>query len=121
MAPCTTRPPSARRAEGGCDDHISPSTPPTSPDVRRPAGSTPAQKAEISRHLDEALAWLKQTRAKFDAALERRLAALAQTKAVAPAALKYLSRLSDLLFVMCRAINRALGHPDVLWKPMARS
>jgi hypothetical protein len=30
----------------------------------------PAQKAEISRNLDEALAWLKQTRAKFDAALE---------------------------------------------------
>ena len=30
----------------------------------------PAQKAEISRNLDEALAWLKQARAKFDAALE---------------------------------------------------
>ena len=30
----------------------------------------PAQKAEISRHLDEALAWLKQARAKFDAALD---------------------------------------------------
>lgn len=28
----------------------------------------PAQKAEISRNLDEALAWLKQARAKFDAA-----------------------------------------------------
>ena len=33
------------------------------------AALPPAQKAEISRHLDEALAWLKQARAKFDAAL----------------------------------------------------
>jgi len=30
----------------------------------------PAQKAEISRNLDEALAWLKQARARFDAALD---------------------------------------------------
>ncbi|AVZ80755.1 hypothetical protein C3497_09835 [Zoogloeaceae bacteirum Par-f-2] len=30
----------------------------------------PAQKAEIGRNLDEALAWLKQARAKFDAALD---------------------------------------------------
>jgi hypothetical protein len=30
----------------------------------------PTQKAEISRDLDEALAWLKQARAKFDAALD---------------------------------------------------
>jgi hypothetical protein len=28
----------------------------------------PAQKAEISRNLDEALDWLKKARAKFDAA-----------------------------------------------------
>ncbi|MES0875035.1 hypothetical protein [Sinimarinibacterium thermocellulolyticum] len=34
------------------------------------AALPPEQKAEISRHLDEALAWLKQARAKFDAALE---------------------------------------------------
>ena len=34
------------------------------------AALPPAQKAEISRNLDEALAWLKQARAKFDAALE---------------------------------------------------
>lgn len=48
---------------------------------------------------------------------ERRLVALAQTEAVSPAALHYLNRLSDLLFVMCRAINRALGQADVLWAP----
>jgi cob(I)alamin adenosyltransferase len=52
---------------------------------------------------------------------ERRLAALAQTEAVSPAALKYLNRLSDLLFVMCRAINHALGRPDVLWAPKHRT
>ncbi|WP_131111612.1 hypothetical protein [Sulfuricystis thermophila] len=34
------------------------------------AALPPEQKAEISRHLDEALAWLKQARAKFDAALD---------------------------------------------------
>jgi cob(I)alamin adenosyltransferase len=28
----------------------------------------------------------------------------------------YLNRLSDLLFVLARAINRAGGRPDVLWQ-----
>ena len=48
---------------------------------------------------------------------ERRLVALAQTETVSPAALHYLNRLSDLLFVMCRAINQSLDVPDVLWQP----
>lgn len=48
---------------------------------------------------------------------ERRLAALAQQEAVSAEALMYLNRLSDLLFVLCRALNRALGVPDVLWVP----
>lgn len=48
---------------------------------------------------------------------ERGLVTLAQTETVSPAALHYLNRLSDLLFVMCRAINRALEQPDVLWSP----
>jgi len=48
---------------------------------------------------------------------ERRLAALAQQEAVSPAALMYLNRLSDLLFVLCRALNQDLGVPDVLWVP----
>jgi hypothetical protein len=38
--------------------------------VSQLAQLSPAQKAEISRNLDEALAWLKQARAKFDAALD---------------------------------------------------
>jgi len=29
---------------------------------------------------------------------------------------RYLNRLSDLLFVLARALNRAAGRPDVLWK-----
>jgi len=48
---------------------------------------------------------------------ERRLYTLSRQEAVAPAALKYLNRLSDLLFVMARALNRAAGVPDTLWTP----
>lgn len=48
---------------------------------------------------------------------ERSLVALAGAEAVSPVALRYLNRLSDLLFVLARAINRQLGHPDVLWQP----
>jgi len=36
---------------------------------------------------------------------------------VSPVTLKYLNRLSDLLFVMARAMNQASGVPDVLWQP----
>lgn len=52
---------------------------------------------------------------------ERRLAALAQQEAVSPAALMYLNRLSDLLFVLCRALNQVLGVPDVLWVPRGQT
>ena len=38
--------------------------------IRQLAALPPAQKAEISRNLDEALDWLKKARAKFDAALD---------------------------------------------------
>lgn len=38
-------------------------------------------------------------------------------EAVSPAAIKYLNRLSDLLFVMARHANREAG--DVLWRPGA--
>jgi cob(I)alamin adenosyltransferase len=48
---------------------------------------------------------------------ERRLYSLSCHEAVAPTALKYLNRLSDLLFVMARALNRAAGVADVSWKP----
>jgi cob(I)alamin adenosyltransferase len=48
---------------------------------------------------------------------ERRVYALSRHEAVSPAALKYLNRLSDLLFVMARNINHAAGTADVLWQP----
>ena len=48
---------------------------------------------------------------------ERRLVALNQQEPISPIAMKYLNRLSDLLFVMCRAISKGLGVPDVLWQP----
>ena len=48
---------------------------------------------------------------------ERRVYTLSRNETVAPASLKYLNRLSDLLFVMARALNHANGTPDVLWQP----
>ena len=47
---------------------------------------------------------------------ERRAVALAEADPVNPAALAYLNRLSDLLFVLARAIN-GNGADDVLWVP----
>lgn len=49
--------------------------------------------------------------------VERSLVGLARIESVSPASLKYLNRLSDLLFVMCRAINHYHAQEDVLWKP----
>ncbi|MBY0577477.1 MAG: cob(I)yrinic acid a,c-diamide adenosyltransferase [Burkholderiales bacterium] len=48
---------------------------------------------------------------------ERSLVGLSRVEAIGPNSLKYLNRLSDLLFVAARAINRSEGCPDVLWKP----
>ena len=55
---------------------------------------------------------------------ERQVVELAATmgEIVSPAAVKYLNRLSDLLFVMSRAANARAGGPeggDVLWVPAA--
>ena len=47
---------------------------------------------------------------------ERAMTALAEADPVNPAALAYINRLSDLLFVLTRAINAA-GAGDVLWVP----
>ena len=47
---------------------------------------------------------------------ERTVIALAQTEEVGIPARKYLNRLSDLLFVLARALNHAAGRPDVLWR-----
>jgi len=49
---------------------------------------------------------------------ERAMAALAAAEPVNPAALAYINRLSDWLFVLARALN-AGGAGDVLWQPGA--
>jgi cob(I)alamin adenosyltransferase len=49
---------------------------------------------------------------------ERACVALAEREPVSPAALKYLNRLSDLLFVAARFANDE-GRGDVLWAPGA--
>ena len=46
---------------------------------------------------------------------ERRLVTLAQSEEVSDSARKYINRLSDLLFVLGRALNKAGGRGDVLW------
>lgn len=46
---------------------------------------------------------------------ERRVVHLSNSEAVSEFALKYLNRLSDLLFVLGRALNVAGGRGDVLW------
>jgi cob(I)alamin adenosyltransferase len=47
---------------------------------------------------------------------ERRMVTLGSTEPVSPLAQKYLNRLSDLLFVLCRVVNRDAGVADVLWQ-----
>jgi len=47
---------------------------------------------------------------------ERRSWSLARTEAVAPEALQYLNRLSDLLFVLARVLARHEQGSEVLWK-----
>ena len=47
---------------------------------------------------------------------ERALVRMAATEPVSTAVRRYVNRLSDLLFVLARALNRAAGAPDVLWR-----
>ena len=48
---------------------------------------------------------------------ERTSVTLGKSATLNAASLKYLNRLSDLLFVMARALNAQAGRPDVLWEP----
>jgi cob(I)alamin adenosyltransferase len=48
---------------------------------------------------------------------ETHVVALATREAINPNCQKYLNRLSDLLFVLARTINKRAKMPDVLWKP----
>ena len=47
---------------------------------------------------------------------ERALVHLGHAETVSVPARRYVNRLSDLLFVIARALNVAAGRPDVLWK-----
>ena len=47
---------------------------------------------------------------------ERESVTLARHETVRPEAIRYLNRLSDLLFVLARVLARADGHGEVLWK-----
>jgi cob(I)alamin adenosyltransferase len=47
---------------------------------------------------------------------ERRLVSLAKVEDINPAGIMYLNRLSDLLFVMARQLNRLAGKTDVFWR-----
>ncbi len=48
---------------------------------------------------------------------ERAVVALARVESVNPEALRYLNRLSDLLFAMARWLNAREGVSEPLWKP----
>jgi cob(I)alamin adenosyltransferase len=47
---------------------------------------------------------------------ERRLVSLGKVEYLNPAGIMYLNRLSDLLFVMSRQLNRLAGKTDVYWR-----
>jgi cob(I)alamin adenosyltransferase len=47
---------------------------------------------------------------------ERAIVRLARLEPVNPELLKFMNRLSDLLFVLARAANHAAGRPDVEWR-----
>ncbi len=47
---------------------------------------------------------------------ERRCWSLARAESVAPDALNYLNRLSDLLFVLARVLARAAEGGEVIWR-----
>lgn len=68
-----------------------------------PGGSRPAALAHLSRTVCRRV--------------ERRLVHLGSQEAVSDMSRKYLNRLSDLLFVLGRALNVAAGGGDVLWEP----
>jgi cob(I)alamin adenosyltransferase len=48
---------------------------------------------------------------------ERTLVALGKKEKGGDGGRRYLNRLSDLIFVIARVVNRSVGRPDVLWQP----
>ena len=71
-------------------------------DFIRPGGSRAAAACHLARTLARRA--------------ERRMVTLVAAEPVSPLAQHYLNRLSDLLFVLCRVVNRDAGVEDVLWQ-----
>ena len=46
---------------------------------------------------------------------ERSVVTLARAQQINPVIIHYLNRLSDLLFVLARAVNQRAGHSDIVW------
>lgn len=69
-----------------------------------PGGSVPAAALQAARAVTRRA--------------ERRLVSLARQEPVDPELIRYVNRLSDLLFVCARAVNQALGveDPKVIWQ-----
>jgi cob(I)alamin adenosyltransferase len=67
-----------------------------------PGGARPASLAHLARTVCRRA--------------ERSVVALGRKETVSDAARRYLNRLSDLLFVLGRLLNKDSGHGDVLWQ-----
>jgi cob(I)alamin adenosyltransferase len=67
-----------------------------------PGGTRPAALAHVARTVCRRA--------------ERALVAAAATEAITQTSRIYLNRLSDLLFVLARTLNKAESRPDVLWR-----
>lgn len=71
-----------------------------------PGGTAPAAQCQLARAVCRRA--------------ERSLVRLARTEQVNAASLQFMNRLSDLLFVLARTLNRRAGEVDVLWQPGGR-
>ena len=82
-------------------DHFNEHLPPLK-DFILPAGGEAAARCHLARTIVRRA--------------ERETITLARHDAVRPEAIRYLTRLSDLLFVLARVLARASGHGEVLWQ-----
>lgn len=113
------------------------STAPETPEQSRAVGPGAEDVAALEAHIDRFEAELEPlarfilpggTRASADFHVartvcrraERRAVELHRGEPVDAVALRYLNRLSDLLFVVARLENRRAGEPDVEWEPGRR-
>jgi cob(I)alamin adenosyltransferase len=81
-------------------DHFNAGLPPLK-DFILPGGGLPAAHAHLARTITRRA--------------EREVVTLSRHDAVRPEAVRYLNRLSDLLFVLARVLARASGHGETLW------